>query len=89
MFTPRIAVLLGLWSHLQVARAVTIYTTLTDNNGSTVLPTNTNTATGPAYTGYTGMYHLLLCAGADPPTPPILLYTSYTTPISHLDDSFF
>lgn len=36
------------------AHAVTIYTTLTENNGSTNLPTNTNTATGPAYTGYTG-----------------------------------
>lgn len=33
------------------ARAVTIYTTLTDNS---TRPTNTDTATGPAYTGYTG-----------------------------------
>ena len=35
------------------ARAVTIYTTLTPLNSSAV-PTNTNTATGPAYSGYTG-----------------------------------
>lgn len=37
--------------------AVTIYTTLTDDNGgSAVQPSNTNTATGPAYTGFTGAY---------------------------------
>jgi hypothetical protein len=36
------------------ARAVTIYTTITDDNNTAAVPTNTNTATGPAYTGYTG-----------------------------------
>lgn len=35
--------------------AVTIYTTFTtDANGNAVKPSNTNTATGPAYTGFGG-----------------------------------
>lgn len=37
------------------ASAVTIYTTfITDSNGQMLQPSNTNTATGPAYTGFTG-----------------------------------
>lgn len=37
--------------------AVTIYTTFTtDASGRPLQPTNTNTATGPAYSGYTGVF---------------------------------
>lgn len=37
------------------ARSVTVYTTfVTDSNGQMLQPSNTNTATGPAYSGYTG-----------------------------------
>jgi hypothetical protein len=40
----------------QYASAVTIYTTVfTDTAGQIVEPTYTNTATGPAYTGLTGL----------------------------------
>lgn len=39
------------------ASAVTIYTTfITDSNGQPLQPSNTNTATGPAYTGFTGVH---------------------------------
>lgn len=35
--------------------AVTIYTTFTtDSNGNPIKPSNTNTATGPAYSGFGG-----------------------------------
>ncbi|KAF8320740.1 hypothetical protein DL93DRAFT_2073402 [Clavulina sp. PMI_390] len=53
-----------LWSNIlsslaltaTTARAVTIYTTFTtDANGQPVQPSYTNTATGPAYTGYGGL----------------------------------
>lgn len=44
----------------QWAGAVTLYTVFTTNkDGTPVEPTNTDTATGPAYTGYTGLFHHL------------------------------
>lgn len=50
----RVLVLSLLLSALSV-RAVTIYTTFTTNrDGSPILPTNTDTAIGPAYSGFTG-----------------------------------
>ena len=41
----------------QCVSAVTVYTTfLTDSNGQMIQPSNTNTAVGPAYTGFTGAF---------------------------------
>lgn len=54
--------LLGALSFAASSQAVTIYTTVngqgTGTNTAPILPTNTNTATGPAYTGYAGAFNL-------------------------------
>lgn len=51
MLLPLFCLLSGALS----AQAVTLYTTFTaDRSGNRILPTNTNTALGTAYTGLTG-----------------------------------